>query len=195
MADLQIALPTHDGRMEIVTLIQLLNDIGPALGRRAQFHIGEAGNIPRARNICVRLAETALRRENPSAHGGWILWVDSDIRLIPGGAGAVAACIRRAEAEGTAFSAHYRQADGRSTFSLGRAGGSEMLTAQAAASLPDWSALGTCGFGFLYVPMTFGYVFHADESGEDVHFWREHPRLSLRFAKAIRLLHHKAVLL
>jgi hypothetical protein len=189
---LHIALTSHDGRAETITAIALARDLAPALGRAVEFHIGEASNIPRARNVCLRLAEAATA-DAPSIR---LLWLDSDIRLDPTAMPTLARYIARADADGTAFAAHYRQADGRSTFFLRRglmAG--PALDCASVARLPDWAPLAMCGFGLLYAPVERGYVFHADDVGEDIHFWLDHPQTDLRYAKALGLRHHKAVLL
>jgi hypothetical protein len=198
-ATVSVALPSHDGRAEVATVVQLVRDLGRALGRPVDIHLGEASNIPRARNLCLRQAERARAASGAAIGAGarlWLLWVDSDIRFAPGAALALAAYMARAEREGCAVAAHYRQADGRATFFArrGLAVGSA-LTAADVARLPDWAAIGMAGFGVLYAPMEIGYVFHADEVGEDVHFWHDHPALELRFAKGVSVRHHKAVLL
>ncbi len=194
-AALHVAIPTRDGRAEVVTVAALVRDVAAATNRPVRLHVGEASNIPRARNVCLRLVEAA---EPEAARSGqvWILWVDSDIRLDPACARHFGAYLARAEAEQAAFAAHYRQADGRSTFFLrrGRMAG-PALDSAVVEGLADWFSLGMSGFGLLYAPVDTGYVFHADDVGEDIHFWLDHPALSLRFAKAIALRHRKAVLL
>jgi hypothetical protein len=190
---LHVALPTHDGRAEVVTVTVLARDLSAALGRPVQIHVGEASNIPRARNVCLRLAEAASGTGDGTL---WLLWVDSDIRLPAQGVPGLARYIARAEAEHVACAAHYRQADGRSTFFLrrGRMAG-PALDVLGVSRLPDWAALGMSGFGLLYAPVEPGYVFHADDIGEDIHFWLDHPQAELRYAKGIEIRHHKATLL
>lgn len=192
---LHVALPTRDGSADVVTVASLVRDVAAAVARPVRLHVGEASNIPRARNVCLRLAEAAQAGEARQGRV-WVLWVDSDIRLEPSAAGPFARYLARAEAEQAAFAAHYRQADGRSTFFLrrGRMVG-PALEAAVVAGLADWSALGMSGFGLLYAPIEPGYVFHADDAGEDIHFWVDHPDLSLHFAKAIAVRHRKAILL
>ncbi len=179
----------------MVTVVTLARDLPQALGRPVQIHLGEASNIPRARNVCLRLVEAAV---GPDARLAplWILWLDSDIRLGGQAAPQLAQYVHRADQERVAFAAHYRQADGRSTFfpRRGRMIG-PALEAAAVQRLPDWSELGMSGFGLLYAPVEAGYVFHADDAGEDILFWLDHPGLPLRYAQGIAVRHHKAVLL
>jgi hypothetical protein len=194
-APLNVAIPSHDGRAEVVTVVTLTRDLAEALSRPVHIYLGEASNIPRARNVCVRLVESVLG-EAARSEPLWLLWVDSDIRLAAGAAPHLAHYLARAEAERVAFAAPYRQANGRSTFFLRRARmAGPALEASAVQRLPDWSELGMCGFGLLYAPVEPGYVFHADDVGEDIHFWLDHPKLPLRCAQGVAIRHHKAVLL
>lgn len=190
MTPLHVCLPTHDGRAEIATLATLLGHLSFALdGRPVSIHLGQAGNIPRARNAAQRNAESA-----DPADPLWLLWVDSDIELEPDQAPALAEYIRRAEQEGVGFVVHYRQADGRSVFSLGRNRKAVVLAAAEVENLPDWQPIGMAGLGLCYLPMPRGYVWNANDMGEDFRFFLE-VEPDVRFAKGVRVRHHKAVYL
>lgn len=187
---LHVCLPTRDGTAQIATILATLTTLREAVGRPVRFHLGNLGNIPRSRNRCMRGYE-----QDFDGDPLWALWIDSDIYLHPDDAPAAAPYIARAEAEGVAFAAHYRQADGHSTLFRNRGPEEEALSEEEALALEDWSRLGVSGFGLLYAPMPRGYVFHADEMGEDVHFWLEHPDMELHFAKGIKIGHYRAVML
>ena len=189
MTPLHVCLPTHDGRAEIPTIATILGALSPALGRPVTIHLGEAGNIPRARNAAQREAEAS----DPS-DPLWCLWVDSDIRLTPDQAPALARYIERAEAEGVGFAVHYRQADGRSTFALTRGRRASVLEAAEVENLPDGQVIAMAGLGLAYLPMPRNYVWHADDMGEDYNMWMD-TELPVRYAKGVEVRHHKQVFL
>jgi hypothetical protein len=68
-------------------------------------------------------------------------------------------------------------------------------TREELAALPDWHPIGMTGFGLLFVRQPLHYVFHADVTGEDVHFWFENPQLDIRYAKQVRVGHMKSITL
>jgi hypothetical protein len=74
-----VAIPTRDGQVLIHTVFELFF-LGKMLGRPLRFLIGEAGNIPRSRNLVMEYARTLAE----PATMAWLLWIDSDI-LIPSG--------------------------------------------------------------------------------------------------------------
>lgn len=185
-----ICIPTRDGQAEIGTIYTLAVALPAALGRPVLLHVGQAGNIPRARNKAQREAEAAW----PDAGPVWCLWVDTDIVLGVDQAEAVARYVVRAEAEGVGWVAHYRQADGRSVFAETRDRHTRMMEADEVEALPDWAPVPMAGPGLAYLPMPRGYLWHADDMGEDMHLWID-TNLEIHFAKEIQVLHHKAVYL
>lgn len=187
---LSCCIPSRDGQAEIATIYTLAVALPDALGRRVLLHVGQAGNIPRARNKAQREAEAA----QPDADPVWCLWIDTDIVLGVDQADAVARYIARAEAENVGWVAHYRQADGRSVFAADRARHTRMLADEEARALPDWAPVAMAGPGLAYLPMPRGYVWHADDMGEDMHLWLD-TGLEVRFARDIDVRHHRAVYL
>lgn len=185
---LHVALPTRDGTAEIATVLALPN-LGALLGRAPRIHVSEAGNIPRARNQALRTAEA----DDP-ADPLWVLWLDSDIRFVQGTVEALARYIARADQEGMGFAAHYRRGDGGSTFARGYGTEARMLDMEEVEALADWVLIDGAGLGCAYLPMPRGYIFRADEWGEDMHLW-EDLRLPLRYAKGVPLIHHRMAML
>jgi hypothetical protein len=47
----------------------------------------------------------------------------------------------------------------------------------------------------VYLQQPLEYVFHADDIGEDIHLWWDHPELTICLAKQIRIGHKKLVVL
>ena len=187
---LSCCIPSRDGQAEIATIYTLAAALPAALGRGVSLHVGQAGNIPRARNRAQREAEAA----QPDADPVWCLWIDTDIVLGVDQTDAVARYIARAEAENVGWVAHYLRADGMSVFAADRARHTRMLTEDEALALPDWSPVSMAGTGLAYLPMPRGYVWHADDMGEDMHLWLD-TSLEVRFARDIDILHHRAVYL
>jgi len=183
---LRVCLPTRDGRAEVHTVATLLTALPAALGRPVLIHLGQAGNIPRARNQAQREAEAHAPDQDPV----WVLWVDSDILLEADQAPAVARYVERAEVDGVGWVAHYRQADGRSVLSLEGGRHAPILAAEEAEALPDWHPIAMAGLGLAYLPMPRGYLWHADDMGEDWHLWQDTGMVA-RFAAGIRVRHHR----
>jgi hypothetical protein len=87
-------------------------------------------------------------------------------------------------------------ANGEPVFMRGRAAdeGAQLPRGELRA-MPDYHEVGTTGLGFVYVPQHLDYTFYADRYGEDIHFWWDHPDISVHLAKQIVLGHLKEVLL
>lgn len=187
---LLVGLPTHDGRAVISSLVELTG-LGRLLGGPIRILTGEGGNIPRARNYVMEQA----RRESTSKYE-WILWMDSDIVLSPGGNVHIAAAIEWSKRTGKGWVAHYRMADGRSCLMRER----QLMdphhyTLQELGALPEWSEIGMAGMGLAFLRMDLSYVFRADVVGEDINFFLDHPDMTIHYAKRINLGHRKTVVL
>lgn len=187
MDPLIIALPTHDDRVVVQTLLELLK-VGNVLGVSAHVFSSEASNIPRARNQVL----AQIRQRFPNWENPWVLWVDSDIVVPMNGHQPILEAIRWAQAHRKIVIANYLMANGIPV--VMRPDGTH-FTLEEIAALPDYSPIGLAGLGFAYLPQPLDYVFHADRVGEDVYLWRDHPEWSLHLAKNVRLGHRKTVLL
>ena len=53
------------------------------------------------------------------------------------------------------------------------------------SELSDYAEVGMAGLGFVYLRQPLTYRFHADELGEDIYFWQEHPEIHSHLAKQI----------
>ncbi len=193
---LLVVIPSHDMRAVVPTLMAL-ERVSHLLHRELQTVVGEGSNIPRARNVAVQgLRDRAVRDSDP-----WILWLDSDIWLADDSVVAVAEAIRWAEAHDAAIVANYRMSDGRNVLMKRRApdfpepGEDAHYTDEELAALPDYAEVGMAGLGFVYLRHPLTYRFHADDLGEDIYFWQDHPEMRLHLAKQIHLGHKKLVLL
>ena len=188
---LLIGIPTRDSTMVIGTMLELIES-GHGLGRPVQFVSSEASNVPRARNIVV----AQIRANYAAAVHPWVLWIDSDIIIAPGGHVAIVDALRWAEEHETPIVANYLMADGQSVVMLGpdrhqvHHGTREEIT-----ELANYAEVQMTGFGFLYIRHPLSYVFHADLYGEDIHFWWDNPEIQPHLAKQITLGHQKTVVL
>lgn len=188
MGDVLVGMPTRDGQALIQTLHELIA-LGHTLRVPVHFLVGEAGNIPRSRNLVMEQA----RARSFGSRTAWILWIDSDILIPRGGNVMVAEAIRWSWETKNAWAASYRMANGQSVLMRDHDGGH--YTPEELASLPAWAPIAMSGLGCAFVQMDLDYVFHADVLGEDVHFFRDHPNLDLHYARDVRVNHRKVVTL
>lgn len=191
MEPIFVGLPTRDGQAQITTLAELWL-LGAYLRRTVHFLIGEAGNIPRSRNMVLEEA----RKNLPGEGTAWILWVDSDIVMSEGTHRALGEAINWSQATHMAWMANYKRADSVNTIMKDRRGTEPRYYTDAElVDLPDYAEVGMGGFGCTYLPMNLNYVFHADTMGEDVHFFLDHPTLRIHYAKGLNIKHKKLVIL
>ncbi|PSR20293.1 MAG: hypothetical protein C7B45_15610 [Sulfobacillus acidophilus] len=187
---LLVGLPTHDGRAMVHSLTAL-SRVGSALGRPVQFLIGEAGSIPRSRNLVLDMA----RRRPEVDDVTWILWLDSDILIPADAVDAMVHAILWSESTDKSWVAHYRMADGTSVLMREKSAHARHYTADEIQQLDNFAEVGLAGLGLAYIKTDVRYIFHSDELGEDVHFFLDQPHLTIHLAKDIRVLHRKAVLI
>ncbi|PSR20187.1 MAG: hypothetical protein C7B45_16125 [Sulfobacillus acidophilus] len=83
-----VGLPTHDQRAVVRSLIELTSS-GNLLKRPVHFVLGGGSNIPRARNVVLE----QLRMMFPAEDALWVLWLDSDIDVLPNQAAAIGEAI------------------------------------------------------------------------------------------------------
>lgn len=186
-----VAVPTHDMRMVIPSLLEL-NAVGRQVRRPLQFVMGQGSNIPRSRNHILQ----QLRQLYPHRDTAWVLWIDSDIWIRPESALAIAEALEWAHQHEQAIVGNYRMVNGASVFMHSRnPQDGRHYSDEELAQLPDYSEIALTGFGFAYVPQLLDYTFRADDIGEDIHFWWDHPEIHLHWPKAIHLGHLKEMLL
>ena len=187
---LLIGVPTPNG-MGLMTSVLALAGLHQVLDRPVAFVQGEGGNIPRARNQVLATIRAQLG-SGPVP----VLWWDTDIRVTDDQIPAVADMIRYGEAHQVCVTAHYRMNTGESHLMRGdrTPGAGTHYTAEELAVMPDWAPVGMAGFGLLFIPqMPVDYVFRADNVGEDVHWWWDHPDWPLVVAKSVIIHHRKAI--
>ena len=188
---LLVAIPTPDLRAVVPSLITL-GQVAHRLNRALEVVLGEASNIPRARNVAL----AQIRQTMPQATHRWVLWLESDILMLPNTAAEVAPALTWAETHQQAIVANYRMATGENVLMTTRTmDTARHYTDPELAALPVWSEVGMSGLGWAYLDQPLNYVFHADTFGEDVHFWWDHPEIRLHWAKDIHLGHRKTVVL
>ncbi len=186
-----IAIPADSLCAPIQTMLELTRLI-QKIRVPVQFLLSTASNIPRARNSILN----DLRQADPDALWQWVLWVDNDIVIPWDGHHAIAAAIERAWNDHVGWTAHYPMANGESVLMRARKPMENIhYSREELPSLPDWTPIGMTGFGMLFLQQPTRYVFHADVTGEDVHFWLEQPTLDIRYAKDIRIGHMKSITL
>lgn len=185
MKPIYVAIPTRDGQVLIHTVFELFS-LGKMLGRPLRFLIGEAGNIPRSRNLVMEQARTLAE----PATMAWLLWIDSDI-LIPSGMHThIAHAIRWAENSRRAWIANYRSGDGLNVLIRERrATNVHYYSDGELDTLPPYASVGMGGLGCAYLPMNLSYTFHADVPGEDIHFFLDPPDLRVFYAKSVLVKH------
>ena len=99
-----VAVPTHDMRMVIPSLLEL-NAVGRQVRRPLQFVMGQGSNIPRSRNHILQ----QLRQLYPHRDTAWVLWIDSDIWIRPESALAIAEALEWAHQHEQAIVGNYRR--------------------------------------------------------------------------------------
>ena len=125
----------------------------------------------------------------------WVLWIDSDILVLPGSGPTIAAAMRWAEETHVCVVGNYRMQTGQSVLMdrRGLEGSPHHYTDVELAALPrPYPEVGLAGLGFAYCPQPLTYRFHADTIGEDIHFWREHPELRIHLIDGLHLGHRKS---
>ncbi|MCL6562466.1 MAG: hypothetical protein K6U87_05610 [Firmicutes bacterium] len=122
----------------------------------------------------------------------WLLWIDSDILVPPREVQVIAEALLWAEENRCAVAANYLMANGLPVV-MDREG--KHYTQEQIDRMPPYYRIGFSGFGFLYLEQPLNYLFHADDKGEDIHFWLDHPDIPLYLATRIRLAHKKTVIL
>ncbi|MCY0909859.1 MAG: hypothetical protein OWR62_15890 [Sulfobacillus thermotolerans] len=186
-----IAMPTHDSRAVIQSLLELLQ-VSQDLARPVWVVTSEVSNIPRARNLVL----DRIRDRVPATDHPWVLWVDSDIVIPLDSHRVIAGALRWAEEHNRAITANYLMGSGVSVLMKSRdPTKAHHYTARELDALPPYAEVGMSGFGFLYLRQPLDYTFHADRVGEDVHFWWDYPETRLFYARQIPLGHKKFVLL
>ncbi len=187
---LMVAIPTHDSRTVVYTMIAL-TQLGNLVPGGIHIITAEGGNIPRTRNLCMDI----IRHNDPKpADPCWVLWIDSDILVAPEMAPVIAEYINEAMVSHRPWLVNYNMADGRSTLMKDRTQyNARHYSTEELIALPDWAEVGMGGFGMAFLPMELGYQFKADISGEDIHYFLDHPDLTVHVAKKIILRHRKAV--
>ena len=189
MRELVVGMPTRNGMSVTLTSLTLFTVAG-MLKRPVVLTVAEAGNIPRSRNMVMQ----HVRAKYPERERAWILWVDSDIYVPSDCAKDIASAIEIAERTRKSWVANYRQSDGANVLIKERSlYGAEHYTDEELLALPDFSEIPMAGFGFSYVNTPLGYMFHADEAGEDVHFALDNPEVRFHFARNVKAIHKKQV--
>ncbi len=92
LPSLLVAIPAPDLRAMVPSLIAL-GHVAQRLGRPLEVVLGEASNIPRARNVVL----AQIRQAAPHFTHRWLLWLDSDIVMLPNTAEAIAMAMTWAE--------------------------------------------------------------------------------------------------
>ena len=166
-----IALPTRDGSAQVLT-VQTLLALGAMVGHVPILLVPEASNIPKSRNYIQEYF-----REQKKA-GYWAWWVDSDILLTQNDLPHLQRMMAIAHETRKTVSAHYRRTDGawQGMATRKRYGSTQVIRK------PDvefWESDGMTGFGCVYGKFDSRYTFHADDIGEDVHYWLDHPGRTL----------------
>lgn len=199
LAPIYLGIPSHDGRVVIeslVELVQVANRVGGL-----QIEPAEGGNIPRARNAVMdRVYHAAggtyaIRTQDPNPPAPqWVLWLDSDILIPVGTAPLLADYLNTGRATDRQWLANYHMADGQSVLMKDRTlYGARHYGLDELICLPDWAAVGMGGFGLSFLKMDLTYEFHANAAGEDIHYWLDHPDEKVYVAKQLLLKHRKAV--
>ncbi len=189
---LVVAIPTHDMRAVIQSLLEI-GTVGQLLQRPLQFVVSDGSNIPRSRNTILH----RIRDIFPDRDRLWVLWLDSDIEILHGHAHAIQQAILWAEAHQAGIVANYRMTTGQNVLIANRdpSEAAHHLTDDELHQMEPFAEIGMAGLGFAYIPQPIQYHFYADEIGEDMHFWWDHPDISLHYAKDIHLGHRKTVVL
>jgi hypothetical protein len=191
MASFPVGLASHDGRMMVTSLIELIN-ASVMMKRNIQVMMGQASNIPRARNLVMN----QLRQAYPNQDHAWILWIDSDVLIPPGEHKHIVEAVQWAESTGKSWVANYKMSSNDNVLmSERKLMGAPHYTNEELDAMEPWAEVGMAGLGMAYLLMPTKYVFHADWAGEDIYFWLENPNLHIYYAKDIRLQHQKAMLL
>jgi hypothetical protein len=126
-----------------------------------------------------------------------MLWLDSDILVLPGSAPIIAAAIQWAE-DARCVVGNYRMSTGQSVLMdhRGPKGVAHHYTDAELAALPrPYPEVGAAGLGFAYCEQPLQYRFHADTIGEDIHFWWDHPDLRIHWIPDLHLGHRKPQIL
>ena len=120
-----------------------------------------------------------------------MLWLDSDIVIPVEGVGRLQAALAWAEAAGAAVVGDYRMATGQHVLMATLPDDPfHHYTDEEMGALPKpYPRVDLAGFGLTYLPQPLTYEFYADTVGEDIHFWWDHPTLSIHWIDGLRLVH------
>lgn len=187
MEELQILLPSDDGRILVVTAASLWV-VGQSLKLPIRLHSSQTRNIPRSRQKCVEQVRKRLGRHDGSA---WVLWVDSDIEITD--PAPVAGAVNHALETGRGWTAAYKMADGQPHMMTSLTPPMRHYTQQEVDAMPDGTPIPFCGFGLLFHRLDLEYTFHAGPLGEDYYYWSEHPNETVGLAKGVHVGHQKLV--
>lgn len=186
--DLVVCLPTRDGTTQTITTSTIYEVALKYLKRTPTFIIGEAGNIPRSRNVCSGM----LRAKYPGRTHAWALWLDSDIQIRTEFAMPLARNIEDAERTKKNFVVNYVQRDHQNVLMKQRSlHGAEHYTDEELMGLPPGAEIPMAGLGCVYMYTPLNYTWHADVAGEDVHFLLDNPDLHLYYAPNIQAIHKR----
>lgn len=190
-SSLIVGIATHDQRAMIQSVMQLRR-IGQLLQRPMQFFIGDGRTIPESRN---RVVEAIVARY-PREEAVWMLWLDSDILIPPNSASTIADAINWAESQQVCVVANYRMVTGQNVLIANREDPFHHYTDEELVGLPKpYPRVELAGLGFTYLHQPLAYRFYSDTTGEDLHFWWDHPDLPVHWIDTLRLVHRKAILL
>lgn len=187
---LNIAIPAHDLRAVIGSVLELY-EVSALLDRPVRWFVSGGPNIPRTRNNILSNIHHAF----PNCSKRWVLWMDSDIDILPGQAKLISEAILWAEAHETGVVANYRMNDGGNVLMANRDPGktANHFSDEEIANLEKYAPIGMAGLGFVYLEQPLGYIFHADIIGEDIYFFWENPDVHLHYMKNVRLAHRKMI--
>ncbi len=188
---LSVGIATHDQRAMIQSIMQL-RMVGQLLQRHVQFFVGDGGTIPESRNRVVE----AIAARYPREEAAWMLWLDSDILIPPDSASTIATAIKWAESQQVCVVANYRMVTGQNVLIATREAPFHHYTDEELGTLPKpYPRVALAGLGLAYLHQPLAYRFYSDVTGEDLHFWWDHPDLSIHWIDTLHLVHRKAVLL
>lgn len=190
--ELWVLIPTRDCTSVTHTAIVLTELVMSLPVPHAVFWV-ERSNIPRARNALVQAVRERVGTERGRA---WCLWIDSDIMVPTETIPALRAAIERSWQSGIGFTAHYSMTNGDSHMIMTKELPRDFepnVKRGALEDLLDGTLIPMCGFGCLFIPQDLRYDFRADQWGEDVYYWHDHPEEQVEYRKDVKVGHHKTV--
>ena len=198
-----VAVPSRDGSAQLRS-IEAFHYVGLATRRPVIFLMTEASNVPRARN---GIHEALLQMGVSAATKIW--WLDSDILFDGSAAPHLQAMMEEGDRRGrqVLVAAHYRMITGEWQGLVHRDQGQHVVpealhAAETARTLgveprdvPAFRRMpkAATGFGLVYGATDPSYMWRADALGEDIHWWRDHPRAEVLWYERWWPLHKKVV--